>query len=43
MRMDNREGMTKWDVILERLKTTTPSIVIMYGGFVLSLACGTWF
>ena len=37
----NRKGITKWDVILERLKAETPPIVIKY--FVLSLACSTRF
>ena len=38
LRRYNREGITKWDVILERLKAEAPPIVIKYGVFVLSLA-----
>ena len=36
LRRYNREGITKWDVILERLKSETPSIVIKYGVFDLT-------
>ena len=34
LRHYNREGITKWDIILERLKSKTPSIVIEYDVFV---------
>ena len=36
LRRYNREGIIKWDVILERLKAETPPIVIKYGVFVLA-------
>ena len=43
LRRYNREGIIKWDVILERLRAETPPIVIKYGVFVLSLALSSRF